>query len=287
MDTKCISDFNAYKCCRNKVKALVKDIYKNEQINIARDCKSNPKRFWNYVTSKTKSHQNIAELKYINDSGIQVKASSDQDKANVLSNYFSTVFNNDFSDGDFINDSVPTTEMDQIDFSIADIVKRLGNLNVNKSAGPDQLHPRVLKEVRNKIAYPIKKLFECSLNTNALPTDWRSGNITPIYKKGSKSAAQNYRPVCLTSIISKLLESVIRDNILNHFFTNNLFSNKQHGFLKGRSTVTQLLKILDEWTERLEEGGQIDVIYTDLEKAFDKVPHKLLIKKTTSVQYQS
>lgn len=64
-----------------------------------------------------------------------------------------------------------------------------------------------------------------------------------------------------------------------HFLKNNLFFNKQYGFIKGRSTVSQLLKIMDKWTELLETGGQIDVIYTDLEKAFDKVPHKLLIKK--------
>ena len=79
--------------------------------------------------------------------------------------------------------------------------------------------------------------------------------------------------------MSKLFESVLRDSILKHFINNNLFNDRQYGFIKGRSTAMQLLKILDEWTECLENGGQIDVLYTDLEKAFDKVPHKLLIKK--------
>jgi hypothetical protein len=82
--------------------------------------------------------------------------------------------------------------------------------------------------------------------------------------------------------LCKILESIIRDNILVHFFKNNLFSDEQYGFLKGRSTVLQLLKLLDEWTEYLEGGGQIDVVYTDLEKAFDKVPHFLLLKKLKS-----
>ena len=78
------------------------------------------------------------------------------------------------------------------------------------------------------------------------------------------------------------MESIISDNIKDHFIVNGLFSNKQYGFIKGRSTVLQLLKVLDKWTECLETGGQIDVIYTDLEKAFDKVPHKRLISKLRS-----
>ena len=67
-----------------------------------------------------------------------------------------------------------------------------------------------------------------------------------------------------------------------HFKINNLFSNKQFGFIKGRSTTLQLLQILDRWTELLENGGQIDVVYTDLQKAFDKIPHKRLISKLFS-----
>jgi len=80
----------------------------------------------------------------------------------------------------------------------------------------------------------------------------------------------------------KLFESIIRDNIVQHFITNKLFSSKQFDFIKGRFTVTQLLEILGKLTDRLESGGQIDVIYTDLEKEFDKVPHKLLIHTLNS-----
>jgi hypothetical protein len=78
------------------------------------------------------------------------------------------------------------------------------------------------------------------------------------------------------------MESIIRDHIMDYFHNNKLFSNKQFGFIKGRSTVTQLLTVLDKRTEYLEMGGQIDAIYTDFEKAFDKVPHKRLISKLYS-----
>ena len=80
-------------------------------------------------------------------------------------------------------------------------------------------------------------------------------------------------------MVCKLFESIVRDHVMKHFLSNNLLSSKQYGFIPGRSTVIQLLKMLDDWTLKLENGGQIDVIYTDLEKAFDKVPHKYLIYK--------
>jgi len=80
-------------------------------------------------------------------------------------------------------------------------------------------------------------------------------------------------------ITDQLVESIIRDNIMQHFLGNGFFSNKQYGFISGRSTVLQLLKILDEWTLQLDSGIQVDVIYTDFEKAFDKVPHQRLLSK--------
>ena len=94
-----------------------------------------------------------------------------------------------------------------------DIVKRLNNLNVFKSAGPDMLHPRVLKEVRNEISFPLKLIFDASLKNKSLPLDWRSGNITPIYKRGKKCSAINYRLVSLTCVLCKVLEGFIRDSL--------------------------------------------------------------------------
>ena len=103
-----------------------------------------------------------------------------------------------------------------------------------------------------------------------LPDDWKSANITAIFKKGSKKDAGNYRPVSLTSIIVKIMESLIRDFIMESMQRNNPFSKYQFGFLSGRSTTLQLL---DNWTETLDNGGTVDCIYLDFAKAFDKVPH--------------
>ena len=120
-------------------------------------------------------------------------------------------------------------------------------------------------------------IYEGSYNTGYIPCDWKSANTVPIYKKGSKNEVNNYRPVSLTSVVCKVMESAIRDHIMKYFLDNEFFSKMQYGFLKGRSTVLQLLSIIDDWTMKLESGGQID-----FEKAFDKVPHRRLISKLYS-----
>src|ERR1043165_3100952 len=78
------------------------------------------------------------------------------------------------------------------------------------------------------------------------------------------------------------IESIIRDHVMSFFLVNKLFSTRQFGFIKGRSTTLQLINIMNDWTRCLESGGQIDVIYTDFEKAFDKVPHRRLLSKLAS-----
>jgi len=100
-----------------------------------------------------------------------------------------------------------------------------------------------------------------------------------LYKKGKKDNVENYRPISLTCICCKIMESIICHQLMNFFLTNNLFCNNQYGFVKGRSVVLQLLNVVDHWTDMLDRGQQIDVIYTDFEKAFDKVPHKRLLSK--------
>jgi len=166
-----------------------------------------------------------------------------------------------------------------VEFNDFSIHNALDKLNIYKSLGPDGLHPRILHETRNVILVPLRIIFEASMRMKQLPTDWINANICAVHKKGNKSDLSNYRPISLTSIACKIIEGFIRDYIMKHFTDNNLFNNNQYGFLKGRSTMLQLLRIMDKWTEWLESGGQINVIYADFEKAFNEVSHKLLIRK--------
>jgi len=107
-------------------------------------------------------------------------------------------------------------------------------------------------EAASQIAYPLKLLFEISFNTKQLSAEWKYANITPLHKKGSRMDIGNYRPVSLTSVVCKLMEAIVRDNVMDYFKSNGLFSNRQFGFIKGLLTVLQLLQIVDKWTEFLD-----------------------------------
>ena len=160
------------------------------------------------------------------------------------------------------------------------VLNKLQNLKINKSPGYDNIHPIILYELQVKMSGPLTYLFNLSLSKRILPSDWKLSIVTALFKKGSKSLVNSYRPVSLTSIVCKILESIIVDKIMDYLTSNNLISNKQYGFIKGRSTSIQLLNLLDKWTKHLDNNREgVDIIYTDFEKAFDKVPHKRLLFK--------
>ena len=122
-------------------------------------------------------------------------------------------------------------------------------------------------------------IFRKSVNNGQVPEEWRTATVVPIYKKGAKSAAGNYRPVSLTCVSCKVLESILKDDIMEHLSRNKLIKSSQHGFVKGKSCTTNLLEFLDKITEAADRGIATDVVYLDFAKAFDKVPTERLLKK--------
>jgi len=112
------------------------------------------------------------------------------------------------------------------------ILKQVNKLYVNKSERLDLMHLRFVCEIRHEIARPLAILFDRSFESKQIPTIWKCANITPIYKKGRKDKAYNYRPVTLTCILCKVMESIVRDQFMEHFLLNKLFTNRQFGFLK-------------------------------------------------------
>ena len=141
------------------------------------------------------------------------------------------------------------------------------------------MHPLILQKTASTICIPLEMIYKLSLTTKQCPDDWRSANVTPIYKKGDRADPSNYRPVSLTSQVCKILESIVRSHILKHLAQNNILRSEQHGFREGRSCLTNLLEIVEKWTKILDDGDGIDVAYLDFSKAFDLVSHKHLIYK--------
>ena len=147
-------------------------------------------------------------------------------------------------------------------------------MNKGKAQGPDEVPLRVLLE----LSIPLSILFNKSLETGKIPTDWKDANVVAIFKKGTKSVPGNYRPVSLTCVICKLLESFIRDVIVHHMNKYNIYSNCQHGFRKRR-----LLQVMEDFTQFIENKSAFDVIYLDFQKAFDQVPHHRLLSKLAGI----
>ena len=112
--------------------------------------------------------------------------------------------------------------------------------------------------VVDDISQPLASLFTKSMSKGEVPDSWKEANVTPIFKKGDKKKPGNYRPVSLTSTLSKLMETIIRDEIINYLNTNSLFVDNQYGFRKGRSCESQLLDVLEEWTKELDNKGSVD-----------------------------
>ena len=127
-------------------------------------------------------------------------------------------------------------------FSENIVLEKLQNLSINKFPGPDDINSRILVELAKSVAPSLSVLFQNSYDTGIVPSDWKRAKITP---KMIKKDPESYCPVSLTSILCKIMESIIKDHLLKYLKDNNILSNKQYGFLPGRSTILQLLNVLD------------------------------------------
>ena len=131
----------------------------------------------------------------------------------------------------------------------------------------------------NELSIQHSLIFSKSFSEGDLPQDWKDAIITPLHKKGEKEFASNYRPISLTSIVCKVMESIIKDDILAYMVSNKLLTNLQHGFVPGKSCQSNLLLMLNFLTELIENGNDADLVYLHFAKAFDSVPHNRLICK--------
>ena len=141
--------------------------------------------------------------------------------------------------------------------------------NPSRALGPDELHPRVLKELATELGPIFAHLFQQSIDSGDIPKEWTLANISPFFKKGNRSLVCNYRPISLTC---KLLEHIVCSNIMAHLDEHKLLSDKQHAFRKWHSCETQLATVINDWAKILDNKGQVDTFILDFEKDFD-TPH--------------
>ena len=166
------------------------------------------------------------------------------------------------------------TQLREIELSEHDVANCLRNLDTSKASGPDGIPARLLKECSQQIVPSLCSLFNLSLQSSWIPSEWKSADVVPIHKKDSKEPAGNYRPISLLSIVIKVCVYIrFHNHILHHI------SQAQHGFLRKRSCVTQLLSIFHTIGHDLDKNIQTDVLYLDFAKAFDSVDHAIVLEK--------
>jgi hypothetical protein len=231
--------------------------------------------FYSLVRRRTKAHKRTPALK--KDDGTVI--TSDADKATLLNSYFSSVFTKD-DDAPLIEHARTTSKLSTINFTEFKVHDAMKEMKNNFSRGPDGVPSVFIRQLSDDLAAPLSFLFNLCMEKGELPKEWLDAHIVPIHKKGSRAKAGNYRPISLTSVICKIMERVIKNELMGYLSANSLLSEKQHGFRSGKSTFTQLVSTMNDWMNAADlQHGFVVSVFFDFAKAFDSVVHSKLFTR--------
>ena len=265
------------KTYRDKEREVMKKIKKAKRA-LEKKIASNPvnnKQFFSYVGGQTKTRSGVGPLKVDGE-----PVCEEERIAQELNNYFSSIFQKPDSDPPPLQpNKCPGSKCKMLRFKPSKIKQIIRKLKPQSAPGPDGISPRFLQGMQEEISVTLSMLFEKSMEEGVVPSDWRTANVTPIFKKGSRGDPGNYRPVSLTSVPGKIMERIIKEEIVGHLERNRLLKSSQHGFTQGRSCTTNLLEFLEKATTILDNGESMDAIYLDFSKAFYMVPTARLLEK--------
>ena len=268
------SDYLKYSNVRKETKYHIDMCYLLYVSNTELMIPTNIKYFWSYINSLKKEHGLPKRMEY---NGVSLD--DPQDIANAFAKHFQSCYcvHKNISTANVTVDYNNTLSLSYHHFTTEEIDAKLKSLDKNKNSGPDGIPPVLLINCSSSLSEPLRILFQISLDKAIFPTEWKTSTITPIFKSGNKAKIENYRGIAIISCIPKVMESILTDELFTTFSKSII--TEQHGFYKGRSTTTNLAIYHDYLVNNLEQREQVDVIYTDLSKAFDSVSHELLLHK--------
>ncbi|KAI8502449.1 hypothetical protein Bbelb_200370 [Branchiostoma belcheri] len=267
------SHWEKFRKLRNKLKNLLSAKYNKYLVSLSSTLQESPKRFWAFVRAKSKSRSLPTDV-HLNGTVVQ----SAPDKANMFNDYFFSTFS--APDPNVIKpdiDVIVDERLCNLLLAVESVENVLVNLNTSKAVGPDNISAHVLKGCAKTLAPSLTLLFNKSLSAGCVPSRWKDANVLPVHKKGDKENVANYRPVSLLSLVSKVMERCMYNQLIP--MLRGSLHEFQHGFIAGRSTTTQLVETYHQVGSILDKGGQVDMLFLDFAKAFDFVSHTLLLHK--------
>lgn len=275
--------YKTYRKIYKKVLADAEQKYYREHFNT----KTNSiKQLWSNLNhifsfSKAKSRTSISKLIVNN-----TEVTTPRDICNCLNNYFCSVGENlaasiETGKTDFIRYCKPpiTNSMYCEPITKNEIETITATFQDNKSPGPDNIGPKLLKSVLNCVADPLLYMFNLSFTSGCVPQSLKVAKVIPLFKKGDKSSPSNYRPISLLSIFDKLLEKLMHKRLYIFLSKNSILHQYQFGFRKNHSTCLALIELLDCLYSHIDQSDIVLGMYFDLQKAFDTVDHQILLYK--------
>lgn len=268
-------DLSNFKQKRAISKSLAHRDYKHYVVKCGNSIKNDPKRFWSFVNSK-KGQTRIPSLMHHDNTELN----NPQSIVDAFSDYFKSVFLQSNGDVDInedfgININMPHLTIDRLtEDEVALSMKKLKN---KMTCGPDRCPSFLIRDCAVVLSRPLTIIFNLSLKQGMFPDIWKSASVCPILKHGDPSDVTNYRPITLLCNFAKVFEMSLYNRI--YPVIRPIISIDQHGFMEKRSTNTNLIYFSQFLSNVIDQQGQVDVIYTDFSKAFDRLDHRILLIK--------
>lgn len=264
---------------RKRLKKLIKRANLEYINKVELEINHNPRGFWTYIKKSVGSTQ---------ESGFDMKFNSqsivENETAEIFANYFYSVYSDKISTFNVDYEEVigPSTESLVIkEITEKDYQKAIGKLKPKTSAGVDTIPPYIIKGCAEWLKGPLLYLYNLILKSSCFPDIWKQAIVTPVLKSGNKMEIENYRPISVLCAPVKILEHILYDKLWYH--VQPLISENQHGFVPKKSTTTNSLIFNNDILQMINNKQQVDVLYTDFQKAFDKVDHDIILKKLHSL----
>ena len=244
------------------------------------DCPNGSRSFWSLAKAVGRNFTNSSFPPLSKSDG--TLATTSQEKANIFAEMFAA--NSTLDSQGKVPPDIPPVEsrMPEIVFRQRTIRRILLGLKTNKANGPDGIPPIILKKCAPELTPMLCKLFTISYRSGIFPSCWKTTRFQPIPKKGNKNLPNNYRPIALLSVISKVMEKAINIELIKYLESSGIINDRQYGFRHRRSTGDLLAYVTHLWQSSIEKHGESLAVALDISKAFDRVWHEGLLHKLPS-----